>query len=357
MSSDFSTLSDPRYDTRVDLSFIFAKISYTTDEAPYSTYCDSCAALNDIDKLLCSLIDLVKLDESLIGSLSQFLLPRVDKIITKVLIKSFLNCCILEMWNQSLEPNIFDSFSLIFKSLALAGSYLNCKDPYINNATKRLQISDSSKMEIVDRLLVLSAQHLATYPTTSQGSLSRVPDYGLVTKKASLDMFDTCIETVLVQDLSPSVELLRYLCNKCLAANSNRSDVKLHFVREYLGSWQHRLFILKGYIDPESIAQLEQLRNKLLLDEEGKLNAQLCLLIRSINKFILAVRYVNGEFNDILKEEYSKRELASSRAPELPEAEMPQLEREAEQPTTGKSAPTKKILKYLRKSKSRPKKT
>lgn len=334
MSSTFSSLSDPRFETRVDLSFIFAKISCVTDDAPMSTYEESCSALVRVTELLTFLSSIIDKDVFLLGTLSEYLVPRLNKIVSRIFIKSFLDTCITEMWNQRLHAEVFVSFVSFFKTIAKIGNTLNLQlsktykktvdnDDNDEKINRILLITDANKIEIIDKLFVVSAQHPELYRSKTLPETSSPSDYETAKIKKSLNLFEMCIETVLNEDVSPSVEIVRHLTEKYMAANSFRKEVKLFLIRDHLEDWQRRLIVPDSHHNSSAkISQLVELRNRIVLNNEENLTVELYLLARSINKLILRFRYLNGELKDELAQQVTLDPIISiSNKPEQPTIE------------------------------------
>lgn len=264
MSNDTLELSEAHYVTRVDLSYVFAKLTIIIDEAPYD-YDSACLAVSSVLELLEQLRALVRGDPGLVGTLYQYLQPRLAPLVAKVLVDSFLDSCVARGAAAPLEA-AFAHFELVLLKLTLLaahrrGARYRCKHT--------VEIAPTQACDILDRLFLLAAQHRRP---GENDPAARVLG---------------CAAKYLIWS-SPNAAILEYLCHKLLAANGPASGDKLHLTVVYIDAWHEKVAAngRRGPLERE-IDRIGQLKEALL---RRPLTNEVCWVVLSLNRLVMCMQ-------------------------------------------------------------------
>lgn len=263
MSNGTLELSEAHYVTRVDLSYVFAKLTIIIDEAPYD-YDAACLAVLSVLELLEQLRALVRGDPGLVGTLYQYLQPRLAPLVAKVLVDSFLDSCVAR-GTAPLDAT-FAHFELVLLKLTLfaalrRGARYRCKHT--------VEIAPAQSCDILDRLFLLAAQHRRPGENDPAARLLG------------------CAAKFLIWS-PPNATVLEYLCHKLLAANGPASGDKLHLTVVYIDAWHEKVAASGSRVPLErEMDRIGQLKEALL---SRPLTNEVCWVVLSLNRLVMCMQ-------------------------------------------------------------------
>lgn len=264
LENSLKTFPNKSFRTIVDTSFLFAKLTSIADDSPY-TYIQSCKVIGIVDEILTQ----IKYLQHDLSTYSDHSCKKIyGRVISQVIIESFLNGCILEMYSDEIPNTILKSFVKVTKALFNSASGNNCEEDDCNLI-----------VEILEKLYIISAQHPNAGEIISlEQPLNPIPKYDYVIL-STLSMY------------CPNVYVLEFLCEKYLAANSPYRDRKLGYAKSYLTQWHglvsHPEQVKKRSLTKEGeVSQLEDIKRKFL---EVPLTKGSCLLVQLINRIIICL--------------------------------------------------------------------
>lgn len=282
-----STIGYPEefYDTRVNLSYVFAKLTTILDDAPYN-YTDSVKNIHSTLTLLSLLATLIKSDNRFKKSFLNYLRPRMTKLLDKVVIKSVLDSIIIEKWK--INDFTISDWKVIEHFLS---------EIYLHIEYTGYQVPLGKLLEILDRLNIICVQHMKVVPCVigkgilkSKNIREEEEELGIYKDDELMAGIEKIVNYYLLC-CTKNVQVLEYLSSKYLN-NDFRSVRKYRQILMYIVQWYEEILKNPSVVKSDGLDKIEVLRDK-LIDIDGKhvLTTQVMTIVIHLNKLLMIIKY------------------------------------------------------------------